>query len=356
MAQPGPDWSVHDVHVGWCEALRELGETVAEFNLNDRLSFFDNAFLRVGDDEPAAGRPEQFRKALSAKQAVELAVSGLAETLWKFRPHVLLLVSGFFTDEQLLDHAREAYGTRVVALMTEQPYELDRELALAAHCDLVLLNDPLHLDRFSAVAPSVFAPHAYRPSVHHPGPPSPALECDLAFVGTGFGSRRWFFEELHGSGHLDGRDVLLAGNWRGLDDDSPLRKWIGADDPGHCLDNPAAADLYRSARVGLNLYRREAEHEQITGGVAMGPREVEMAACGLFFVRDPRPEGDHVLSMLPTFDSPEEAGELIAWYLDHPDSRRALALRAGAAVADRTFTASATKLLGLLGRQPTATS
>jgi hypothetical protein len=355
VAQPGPDWSVHDVHVGWCEALRELGETVSEFNLNDRLSFFDNAFLRVGD-EPVDGQPEQFRKALTAEQATELAVAGLAAMLWKFRPHVLLLVSGFFADTQLLDHARKAYGTRVVALMTEQPYELDRELALAAHCDLVLLNDPLHLDRFAGAAPTVFAPHAYRPAVHYPGPPVPALACDVAFVGTGFGSRRAFFEGLHGSGRLDGRDVLLAGNWRGLADDSPLRKWIGTDDPGHCVDNAQTADLYRSARCGINLYRREAEHEQVTGGVAMGPREVEMAACGLFFVRDPRPEGDQVLPMLPTFTTPEEAGDLIAWYLDHPDTRRALALRAGAAVADRTFTASATKLLGLLGRQPTATS
>jgi spore maturation protein CgeB len=265
-------------------------------------------------------------------------------------------VSGFFHDGQMLDHARRAYGTRVVALMTEQPYELERELALAAHADLVLLNDPLHIDRFAELAPTVFAPHAYRPAVHHPGPPVAALDCDLGFVGTGFGSRRAFFEALHASGRLDGRDVLLAGNWRGLADDSPLRKWIGTDDPGHCVDNAQTADLYRSARCGINLYRREAEHEQVTGGVAMGPREVEMAACGLFFVRDPRPEGDQVLPMLPTFTTPGEAGDLIAWYLDHPDSRRAVADAACAAVADRTFTASAQKLLGYFDRQPTATT
>lgn len=345
VTQPGPDWSVHDVHVGWCEALRHLGEDVHEFNFNDRLTFFDNAFLRVGEDEPAEGEPDTFRKALTGDQAIELAIGGLAATLWKVRPHVLLLVSGFFHEGQMLDHARRAYGTKVVALMTEQPYELERELALAAHCDLVLLNDPMHIDRFAEVTRAVFAPHAYRPAVHYPGAGQPA--CDLAFVGTGFGSRRWFFEQMHAGGWLDAVDVVLGGNWMGLADDSPLRKFIGADDPGHCLDNALAADLYRSARVGINLYRREAEHEQTTGGYAMGPREVEMAACGLFFLRDPRYEGDTVLSMLPRFTSPDEAGHLLRWYLDHPDVRRDLAHAASAAVADRTFTNSAKKLLSL---------
>jgi spore maturation protein CgeB len=354
VAQPGPDWSVHDVHVGWVEALRELGEQVYEFNLNDRLSFFDNAFLRIGD-EPAAGEPERFRKALTSEQAIELAVSGLAGALWKIRPDVLLLVSGFFADHEMLDHARRAYGTRVVVLHTEEPYEVEREVVLAAHADLNLINDWLHIDRFREVAPTVFAPHAYRPSVHYRGAPSPALATDLAFVGTGFGSRRWFFEQLADGGHLDGLDVLLAGNWRGLPDDSPLRKFIGTNDPGHCLDNAQAAELYRSARCGINLYRREAEDDGITGGVAMGPREVEMAACGLFFLRDPRAEGDRVLSMLPSFDSPEEAGALLRWHLDRPEVTRALADAACAAVADRTFTASATQLLGLLGRQTAAT-
>ncbi len=37
VAHPGPGFSVHDVHVGWVEALSELGEQVKAFNLDDRL-------------------------------------------------------------------------------------------------------------------------------------------------------------------------------------------------------------------------------------------------------------------------------------------------------------------------------
>jgi hypothetical protein len=37
LVHPGPDFSVHDVFVGWQEGLREAGVEVASFNFNDRL-------------------------------------------------------------------------------------------------------------------------------------------------------------------------------------------------------------------------------------------------------------------------------------------------------------------------------
>lgn len=350
VVHPGPSWSVADVHNGWVEALRELGEQVHVFNLDDRLTFYDHALVDVGD--PAPDGRLKLKKALTAEQAKELAADGLASTLWKLRPDVLLVICGFLVPPDLLDHARR-HGTRVLILHTESPYELDRELAMAGHADLNLISDPVQIDRFNEVAPTVWAPHAYRPSVHHPGPAVDRIRCDLAFVGTGFGSRRWFFEQMHAAGALDGLDVLLAGNWQGLADDSPLRPFIGADDPAHCLDNDRAADIYRSARVGINLYRRE--HDDGAGnaaGWAVGPREVELAACGAFFLRDPRPEGDALFPMLPTFAGPAEAAELLTWWLRHPDRRAEAAELARTAVEDRTFTASASKLLRLFDREP----
>lgn len=86
--------------------------------------------------------------------------------------------------------------------------------------------------------------------------------------------------------------------------------------------------------------------------MAMGPREVEMAACGMFFLRDPRPEGDQVLGMLPTFASPADAGEKLRWWLEHDAAREAVAEQARAAIEDRTFDASAAQLLRLFDRAP----
>jgi spore maturation protein CgeB len=345
ITQPGPSWSVHDVYVGWVEALTQLGEQVTLFNFDDRLAFYDHAVVDTGTTDDA-GRP-MFRKMLDGEQAKELAANGLAAMLFKVRPDVLLVVSGFFLPTEILDQARR-YGTRVVVLHTEQPYELAREVALAAHADLNLINDPTNLGEFAKVAPTVYAPHAYRPTIHHPGPVTPALAADLTFVGTGFPSRRWFFEQLHATGALDGRDVLLAGPWTGVTEESPLFKMLAADSPDQCCDNDEGAELYRSAKMGLNLYRREHDDGSTAAGVSMGPREVEMAACGLFFLRDPRPEGDHVLSMLPTFSGPDEAAEQIRWWLDHDDARQAVASQALVAIGPRTFTNSAIRLLGLL--------
>jgi hypothetical protein len=83
----------------------------------------------------------------------------------------------------------------------------------------------------------------------------------------------------------------------------------------------------------------------------MGPRELELAACGAFFLRDPRGEGDELLPMLPRFESPAEASALLRWYLDHPDQRAELAAAARSAVQDRTFDTNAARLLRLMEKE-----
>lgn len=335
-AHPGPNFSVHDCYVGWTEALRALGCQVAEFNLSERLTFYDAAVVEVGENT--------FRKALSAEQAQNLAVNGLYAALYKTRPDILFAVSAFFYPTELLDLAR-AYGTKIVVLHTESPYEDGRQLQVAEHADLNLINDPTNLAAFERVAPTLYVPHSYRPHLHAPGPATPGLESDFAFVGTGYASRIQFLEAMN----LAGLDVLLAGNWKQLDDTSPLRGFVGHD-LEECLDNTRTVDVYRSTQVGMNLYRREAEAAHLAAGWAMGPREVEMAATGLFFLRDPRPEGDELLPMLPTFTSPEDATDQLRWWLTKPDSRREIAGKAREAIADRTFTNQAARVLRLLDK------
>lgn len=337
MAHPGPNFSVHDVFVGWAEALRGLGQHVAEFNLSDRLTFYDAALIENKDHE--------VQKAFTAEKATQLAVNGLYAALYKVRPDVMIVVSSFFYPMELLDLAR-SYGTKVVVLHTESPYEDGRQLAVAEHADLNLINDPTNLEAFRRVAPTVYVPHSYRPEIHRPGPINPDLAADFAFVGTGYPSRVAFLEAMD----LDGLDVLLAGNWQQLAEDSPLRKHV-AHDAADCLDNEQAVEVYRSARVGMNLYRREAAAEHLMFGVACGPREIELAACGLFFLRDPRPEGDELFPMLPTFTDPAEASELLRYWLPRDDQRQELARQAREAVAERTFTNRAVELLDLLSKE-----
>jgi spore maturation protein CgeB len=331
VAQPGAAFSVQDVYAGWVEALRELGQEVVEYRLDERLTFYGAVLIE---------RDGETRKALDAEGAHRLALNGLLADLYRAQPDVLLVISGFFIPRSLYELVR-ARGTKVVLIHTESPYEDERQAAVAEWVDLNLVNDPTNISRFPKG--TQYVPHAYRPSLHTPGPAVPDLVCDLGFVGTGFPSRIDFFERMN----LTGLDVLLAGNWQALQEGSSLWPFL-ANDVEDCVDNSDAVDVYRSSKCGINIYRREAQAEDLVKGWAMGPREVEMAAAGLFFLRDPRPEGDEVFPMLPTFASPEDAGEQLRWWLDHEDERVELARKAREAIADRTFTAHAAKLLSLL--------
>jgi spore maturation protein CgeB len=342
LIHPGPSFSVADVFRGWSEALTGLGEQVMEYGLDRRLTFFDMALLETGTYD-GEGRP-QVRKAVSHDDAIVMAADGLLGAAYRWWPDVILCTSAFFTPPWVLEVMR-ARGHRIVMLFTEAPYQDEMQLRMAQYAHLSLVNDPATLDAYRKVGPAEYMPHSYRPALHRPGPAVPALKSDLGFVGTGFPSRIAFFEAMD----LDGLDVLFAGGWPGLPESSPLRKYL-ATDPDRCLDNEQTVDVYRSARAGINLYRREADEGGTAAGDACGPREIEMAATGLWFLRDPRPEGDELFPMLPTFTSPAEASDQLRWGLAHPDECAEAAAKARAAVAGRTFEAHARKLLALLGK------
>lgn len=339
LVHPGPNFSVADVHTGWAEALRELGENVAEYNLDRRITFYDSV-LQAEDIADPDGR-QAVHKALTREQAVELAANGILSACFQCWPDVVLIVSAFFVPTWLLEVIR-ARGMKIVMLFTESPYQDGQQLDMAKFADFALLNDPVSLDAYQAVCPAAYMPHAYRPAVHHPAAPGSPKGYDLAFVGTGFPSRVRFFAGMD----LSGLDVRLAGPWLDLPEGSPLRDWT---DPHleDCVDNAETAQIYRSAKCGINFYRREGE-DGFAAGVAMGPREVEMAACGLWFTRDPRPETDQVLPMLPSFRSPGDASDLIRWYAAHDGARERQAALAREAIAGRTFGNNATALLRMI--------
>ena len=343
LIQPGPNFSVADVHTGWAEALRGLGEEVMEYELDRRLTFFDMALVETGRTD-GDGHPE-VRKFVTREQAITMAADGLLGTVYRWWPDVVLCTSAFFTPPWVLEIIRSRKH-RIVMLFTEGPYQTGAQLRMAEYADLSLVNDPCDIGRYREIAPAEYMPHSYRPGLHRPGPAVPEMACDLGFVGTGFPSREKFFEAMD----LDGLDVLLAGNWIGLAEDSPLRGYV-AHEEDRCLDNEQTAQVYRSARCGINFYRREAE-DDCPAAWACGPREIEMAACGLFYLRDPRGEGDELFPMLPAFTSPQQASELLRWYLAHPDQREKRAAAAREAIADRTFESNARRLLELLDRQP----
>lgn len=343
VVHPGPAFSVHDVHVGWVEALRELGQQVHEFNLDDRLTFFGSVLKETRS-------PGVFERALTSEQSYEMAAESLYSTLYQVWPDVLLVVSGFFIPPQLLDRARRT-RTRVVILHTESPYEDDRQIALAAHgCAHVhLINDPINIERWRASTDDqvFWMPNAYRPSVHHAKNRDPW--CSVAWVGSMWPERfEWWRRFLAARpGHVS---VALAGNFLEIDEDHALARHL-VHPPEHIYSNVEGAALYRCASLGVNTYRKQAQRPELVDGWAMSPREVEMVACGLPYVSEPRGEHASTIPDMPTFDTPEEAADLCAWLSGRPGEQGKLAKQAASALEDRTFYNSARYLLGHLDKE-----
>lgn len=336
---PGPAFSVADVHNGLVSGLLQNGVEALSFNLDDRLNFYTTARFDKGGGE-------EFK--LEYEQACKMAVHGVYSSCftWLNRGDVVVIMSGFYLPAEAY-LAMRAKGLHVVLWCTESPYEDTRQCLQAPYADTVIVNDPINIESFRERNPRTFyIPHSYDPQMHQPFGYRPELASDFCFVGTGYPSRIEFLEKVD----FTGVNAVLAGNWTHVDDTSPLFPLL-RDEPGQCVDNVDAADLYRATKVSANLYRKEAEYDDLSQGWAMGPREVELAATGTFFLREPRGESDELLKMLPTFTTPAEFTEQLWWWI-HPDrdsERVRLARQAQQAVAGRTFKNHAAELLRLIG-------
>lgn len=344
IVHPGPDFSVADVYRGWIKSMKKLGHQIMTYNTNERLTFYGEAVFQDRGTKPCEHGYGPVRKAIPDPEMIaQMATKGLFEACYTFWPEVIFFISAFFTTGQTLNILRSR-GHKIVMLHTESPYQDDEQMLRGAFASLNLLNDPTNIEKWAEIAPVAYVPHSYDSDVHFPLA-NANKTIDFSFVGTSFISRLKFFSEMN----FEGIDTVFGGN--GWDTVPPeyqhLWRYLGHR-VDECVDNTETANIYRQTKVGFNLYRREGEAQHQGEGWAMGPREVEMAACGLFFIRDPRPESDEVFGMLPTFSSPGEAEELIRYYVAHDEEREDLAAEALYAVQDRTFDSQCEAVAGLM--------
>ena len=334
VVNPGPNFSVADVARGWARGLADQGVQVRTFELDKLLDYFAYAYT---------DRNGEIVKAHTETEAIQLAAGQIKAACYDWWPDLVIVVSGFFMYPQLVDIMRDRHR-HVVLLCTESPYEDEAQLQKAAWYDGVVLNDPTNLDAFAEVCdgPALYAPHAYDPAVHYRAPAK--HHADVSWIGTCYPSRAAFLEQVDWSG----LDVSFGGNFK--DAPESLLRFVGHE-PEECVDNDVTAEVYRGSLASFNIYRAETNGQlsDSADGWAMGPREVEMARCGLWFARQSRPESDEVFPMLPTFSDPQELGDQLRWAIANPEARMMAVERAFAAVEDRTFPNNARALLQALG-------
>lgn len=336
VVHPGADFSVADVYNGLCKGLEQNGHTVGRLGLNERLNFYTAAHIDRGNG---------FELGMPKEQAIDLAAQAIEVACYEMWPDVVIVVSGWFVPPRIWGIlAKRPHHT--VYWCTESPYEDDRQGRPARYVDTVILNDPTNLDLYRTQINdrTFYLPHSYDPDVHHPGDADPDLACDFGWVGTAWRSRVDLFEAVDWSGI----DVKFGGQWQYyVDDDSPLLDHL-VHDRRLCMANDETADLYRSCKASANLYRKEHSHQANADGWAMGPREVELAACGTFFLRESRGEGDELFPMLPTFTDAADFESQLRWWLAHDSLRAEAAAEARAAITDRTFENTAAELLNII--------
>lgn len=191
---PGPEFSVADVYHGWIKGLQLNGYDVMPYNLGDRLTWAHHAHLKAHDGE--------FHKAFPELDDVAgFGVSGISKAAYYWWPELVVFISGFFIDPELVQ-VMQARNCKVVCVFTESPYEDTRQLAIADTFDAVMVNDPVRLDAYTARTTALYSPHCYDPDIHHPGPSD--HKSDVAFVGTGYPSRQAFMEARRLDRHRPG--------------------------------------------------------------------------------------------------------------------------------------------------------
>lgn len=341
LCHPGPNYSVADVHRGIDGALKALGHEVVEYAFDGRMraaaSWQRHSWRR-------AGRPANVPTMEDAcYQASELIITHAL----RFQVDWVLIIAGMLVHPYALTMARRA-GLRVAMLFTESPYEdAAWQIERARLVDACWVNERTSVARFREVQPNTwYWQHAYDPAVHRAERQDAELPAhDVVFVGSGFPERC----EMLSAVDWTGIDLGLYGAWPLLGSRSRLRKYLR----GGVVSNAMAAELYRRARIGLNMHRTSVrcarEGPRIAYAESMNPRCYELAATGSFFVSDARAELVEVFGpAVPTFETPAELQGLIGEYLLDEGRRRALAEEARRRVAGHTFEARVRELIARL--------
>jgi spore maturation protein CgeB len=336
--------STRDVENGYAAAFRDLGVDVKLYALEARHTL---AHKWLFSQWRARGKPLE-EMPTSGDVLYRSGIEALEMAL-RFEVDWVVAVSAMYLHGDVLVMMRRA-GLKTAVLFTESPYEDLWQLRLAREVDWCWTNE-----RTSArTLRGGYLAHAYDPAKHYPTAPLPDVPShDVVFVGTGFIERIHLLEEVDWSGI----DLGLYGEWKLLGPNHHLRQYLR----GPAVTNESATDLYRNAKIGLNLFRSSAgfgrKTRHFSRAESANPRTFELAACGLFQISQYRAEVEEIFdTSVPTFRDAEELEVSVHLALVDDQRRQLCAERAREAVAPHTYAARAAQALADLERIDKATN
>lgn len=349
--------STRDVWIGCMKGLAAHGVGIQSYDMLPRGEFFSTLVDFVNEKKI----PIPQLKGIPGPMV--LAYEAVFAAAHWHEVDTVFFISPQYLPMEIPDLLRKD-GFRVWAYMTEAPYEdpIDAPQK-AAHFDWVFLNDLNSEGYWQAFNPhSAYIPHSYDPDKHFPWWAAPAGKKrhdirnghqHVVYVGSGFGRRQQYLEDVDWTGI----DLRVYGHWpliKPLTDERERERYAPIAREGvspllpfvipKMVENSFTARLYRGAAIGINMHRLERwannDKMMIDEGEAysMGPRGVELAACGAFQVSDPRQEVIDVFGdSVPLHRNPADLERLIRKYLNDPAERDRLARQQHEAIKGRTF-------------------
>ena len=361
------DTSSKDCMDGYLAALKRAGHEVLVYAANGRLNVAGNYLdylwrksQRLGEDRP---RP-------TAYDSLYWAGIWSLEMALRTDPDVIIVMAGMYFSKlnmQLLRKASYPYS-KMVLLMVDSPWDDNQAVNVLSLYDTVFVNERASLPIYRQYnEQSYYLPSCYSPERHHPGiqVDDDVPSFDVVFVGSAFRER----VELLSAVDWTGINLGLFGNWSGLGSRSKLRQYVhGAvvrDEDGKkvevpgAISNDYAAQLYRRAKICLNLYRTRLSHPPVPvpSGMAqsLNPRAYELAAVGVFQLSTDRAEAlDLFGACLPTFKTAEELEREIRRYLAMPTTCQSMAQQQMRLVQGHTFDARVAQMMFVLEAQTVA--
>lgn len=339
LVHPGATWSTHDVWWGINAALERAGVEVVQYAMDARITFAGSWLSQIYRDNKTEGKPHP-------ADIIYLAGHGVIERALRHMVDWVLIIAGGYVHPDIVVLLRRA-GLKVAAVLTESPYANEDEKLMAERCNVVWTNERTSVPFFEQYCDNVhYWQHAIDLERHVPESNGHEVAAhDVVFVGTGWIERQRFLHKLDWTGI----DFGLYGGWELMGSRNHLRKHLCHE----IVKNEATAELYRKAKIGLNLHRtsmgwgREVEHIEMAE--SLNPRCYELAACGCFFICDGRAELSDVFGdLVPTFDTAQEAGDLMRYYLAHEDERAEVAAQLPASVREHTFDHRVAEMLRIL--------
>lgn len=344
LIHPGASSSVNDVEAGLRFGLEHHGVQIVRYRLDARIDrshrWLFSQWRMQRKVNPTLEKPTEH-------DVFYQAGIGAIEMALRHQVDAVVVVSAMFLHPDVLILLRRA-GLRVTVLLTESPYDHEREIRLAGIVDGIWTNERSIVPSFKAVNPrSGYVPHAWHPERHKVGPQPGDHDVpahDVVFVGTAFRERVEWLSAIDWTG----LDLGLYGQWQSLPSRHPLRHFVRDSGP---IDNTRAAALYRRAKVGLNLYRTSmgwGRHApDISGADSLNPRAYELAACGAFSLSTYRAEVAEVFGeLVPTFNTVAEASALIRRWVADDDARARVRAQLPACVAESSWSHRAKQVIG----------